>query len=92
MSNWGIYLIRCSDNTYYCGITTNIKKRIQKHNLNKGAKYTKGRTPVKLIKYKIVGNKSIALKIEYNIKQLKKEYKQKYFFKIVNKFLKKEDI
>ena len=48
-ANWSIYLLECSDKTYYCWITNNITKRIDKHNSWKGAKYTKGRQPVELI-------------------------------------------
>ena len=67
---WFVYLLKCSDDTLYCGITNDLDKRIAKHNANKGAKYTKGRTPVTLFKSFECNSKSEALKLEYKIKQL----------------------
>ena len=48
-SSWCVYILECSDNTYYTGITNNINRRIQQHGTNKGAKYTKGRGPFSLV-------------------------------------------
>ena len=49
---WIIYIIVCSkDNSLYTGITNNLNKRLDAHNSGKGAKYTKSRRPVKLLKY-----------------------------------------
>ena len=74
---WYVYLLKCSDETLYCGITNDLEKRIQKHNDGKGAKYTKGRTPVVLFKSFECASKSEALKLEYKIKQLSREEKLK---------------
>jgi len=46
---WQVYLLRCADKTMYCGITTDIARRIEKHNAGKGAKYTGSRLPVTLV-------------------------------------------
>ncbi|MCK9416292.1 GIY-YIG nuclease family protein [Candidatus Dojkabacteria bacterium] len=70
MKEWFVYIVECSDSTYYTGITTNIIKRIETHNSKKGAKYTKSRTPVTLKYSNKFGNKSEASKEEYRIKQL----------------------
>ena len=69
---WFVYIVECSDKkrSLYTGITNNIDKRIEKHNNGTGAKFTRGRTPVKLIKSFEVVNKSEALKLEYKIKQM----------------------
>lgn len=75
---WTVYLLKCSDDTLYCGITNNLTKRIETHNKGKGAKYTKCRLPVVLIKFFDVKNKSEALKLEYKIKQLSRKDKLKY--------------
>lgn len=76
---WYVYIINCSkDDTLYTGITNNLEKRIAAHNKGTGAKYTKGRTPVTLIKYFECSNKSEALKLEYKIKQLSREEKISY--------------
>lgn len=74
---WYVYIVRCSDDTLYTGITNNLELRIQKHNEGKGAKYTKGRGPVALVKSFECLTKSEALKLEYKIKQLSKEEKLK---------------
>jgi putative endonuclease len=72
---WYVYLLRCSDNTLYCGITNDLVKRIAKHNNKKGAKYTRGRTPVILIKSFEWLTKSEALKEEHRIKKLSRQEK-----------------
>ena len=72
---WYIYLLECSDKTIYCGITNNLEKRLQTHNKGKGAKYTRGRLPVVLLKYFERPTKGEALSLEYSIKQLSKEEK-----------------
>lgn len=74
-TNWYVYILQCSDKTLYIGITNNLQRRINQHNNKKGAKYTKGRTPVILLKSFTVDNKSEALKLEYKIKQLPKQDK-----------------
>ena len=75
---WFVYILNCSDNTLYTGITNNLEKRIATHNSGKGAKYTKGRTPVTLLKSFECSSKSEALKLEYKIKQLPREEKLNY--------------
>ena len=75
---WYVYMLICSDNTIYTGITNNLDKRIAAHNAKKGAKYTKTRTPVQLFKSIEVDDKSAALKLEYKIKQLTRAEKLNY--------------
>lgn len=70
-----VYIVKCSDNTLYTGYTNNLNRRIRLHNLGKGAKYTRGRTPVILVYYEEFSTKSEALKREYAIKQMKREEK-----------------
>jgi len=71
-----VYLLECSDNTYYCGYTTDLKRRIREHNQsNKGAKYTSGRKPVTLKYYEEYDNLTKALKREYEIKKLTRKEK-----------------
>lgn len=71
-----IYIVKCKDETYYTGYTTNIEKRIKAHNEGKGAKYTRGRLPVKLVYWEQYEEKTQALKREYAIKQLTRKQKQ----------------
>ena len=59
---WQIYILKCSDGTFYTGITNNLISRIEKHNLGKGAKYTKTRLPVSLVYSEKAKDKSQSLK------------------------------
>ena len=73
---WYVYIVECSDGSYYTGIAKNVDKRIEKHNSGKGAKYTKSRTPVKLLVSWEFENRSEASKEEYRIKQLSRIEKE----------------
>jgi len=66
---WVVYLIRCSDESLYCGITNNLKNRLAAHNSGRGAKYTKSRRPVELVGSSSEMTKSDALKLEYRVKR-----------------------
>jgi putative endonuclease len=69
-STWCVYILKCSDNTYYTGITNNIKRRIHEHETNKGAKYTKGRNPFSLVYQDKCKDRREASQKEYAIKKL----------------------
>ena len=60
---------------YYAGYTNDLEKRIKLHNEGKGAKYTRGRAPVKLIYYESFATKREAMQAEYRFKQLTKKKK-----------------
>ena len=68
--NWIVYLVRCADESLYCGITNDIEKRLIAHNSGKGAKYTKSRMPVEMAGVSSKITKSEALKLEPHIKQV----------------------
>ena len=72
---WYVYILECSDLTLYTGITNNVENRIDTHNNKKGAKYTKTRTPVKLMYQQTFETKSLAAKEEWRIKQLTRNQK-----------------
>lgn len=72
---WVLYIVQCSDGSYYTGITDDLSRRLAEHNAGKGAKYTRGRGPVTLGFCKKIGSKSEALKEEYRIKQLPRRMK-----------------
>ena len=67
---WVVYLVRCADESLYCGITNDFEKRLVAHNSGKGAKYTKSRMPVKVAGVSSKMTKSEALKLERYIKQV----------------------
>lgn len=70
-----VYILECHDHTYYTGWTNDIEKRLNTHNLGKGAKYTKARLPVKLVYIETYATKSEAMQREYQIKQLTRQQK-----------------
>jgi putative endonuclease len=67
---WIVYLLRCADNTLYCGITNNLENRLAAHQEGKGAKYTRSRIPLNLVAASSKMDKSAALKLEHRIKQI----------------------
>ena len=73
-----IYMLRCKDNSIYTGITTDISRRMKEH-FNKEkrcAKYTLTHSAKKLEAFWVAENKSLASKLEFNIKKLKKQEKE----------------
>jgi putative endonuclease len=67
---WVCYILRCSDDTLYCGITIDLEKRLAAHNQGTAAKYTRARVPVELVFTESCTDKSAALKREMEIKSL----------------------
>jgi len=74
---WKVYIVRCSDGTYYTGITTDINRRLSEHNGGIGAKYTKCRIPVELEEYTEFKSRSEATKEECRIKKLTRDKKER---------------
>ena len=70
-----VYLLRCSDDTLYCGWTTDLEKRVAAHNAGTGAKYTRSRRPVELVYYEAYESRSEALGREWRIKRMIREEK-----------------
>lgn len=75
-TNWYLYILRCRDDTLYTGITTDVDKRLEAHRSGKGAKYTRGRSPLELVYRECCGSHSEALKREYQVKALSRAEKQ----------------
>ena len=69
------YLLRCNDNTLYCGWTNDLSKRLASHNAGTGAKYTRTRTPVELIYYEVFATKEEAMSRESASKKLSRSAK-----------------
>jgi putative endonuclease len=73
-----VYLVECSDKTFYCGYTTDLAARLKEHNEAKtGAKYTRSRRPVKLCYFEKLSSKSLAMKREIEIKKLSRMKKER---------------
>lgn len=69
-NNWTVYILRCADQTLYTGIAKDLFRRIAQHNNGTGAKYTRGRTPVKLVFAETMACHGDALRREYAIKKM----------------------
>lgn len=67
---WYVYILRCADATLYTGVTNCVADRITAHNAGRGARYTRGRRPVKLVYREAVEGRSQALRREAEIKRL----------------------
>ncbi|MGD0078233.1 MAG: GIY-YIG nuclease family protein [Sedimentisphaerales bacterium] len=76
-SKYWVYIVQCKDGTYYTGYTKNLENRIALHKSGKGAKYLRGRLPVKLVYTKEYRYYKSALNEERRIKKLKPEQKLK---------------
>ncbi len=70
------YMLRCEDNSIYTGMTNNLDKRISQHLSKNGAKYTKSHNATRLEVAWRSKDKSLACKLEYQIKQLTKKQKE----------------
>ena len=77
MKRYYVYVLRCADDTLYCGYTDDVQTRMKAHNDGKGAKYTKARRPVEVVYMEEFSSRSDALKREYAIKQMSREQKQR---------------
>lgn len=77
MTLWSLYLIRTADNSLYTGITTDVARRFMQHQSGKGAKALRGKGELTLAFSAPVGERSLALRMEYRIKQLTKRQKER---------------
>ena len=73
---WVVYILECKDGSLYTGITDRLEHRLAAHRTGKGAKYTKGRGPLKLRYLENCTDHSAALRREIQIKQMTKKQKQ----------------
>lgn len=73
---WQLYLLRCGDGTLYTGIALDAQKRLLAHQKGRGAKYTRGRGPLKLVYTEACANHSEALKRELEVKAMTREEKE----------------
>lgn len=72
---WFVYVIQCSDGSFYTGATNNLKKRFLEHKTGKGGRYTRSHKPVKIVYSESFLTKSEALKKEAEIKSWRREKK-----------------
>lgn len=74
---WHVYLLRCSDDTFYTGITTDLDRRLAEHNTGAaGAKYTRARRPVTLAWSEPAADRAAAARREYRVRKLPRAAKE----------------
>ena len=77
MSDYKLYILRCSDETFYTGIARDVDARLSAHaSGTRGAKYLRGRTPFELVFRCTAGDRGAALKLEHQVKRLSRVDKQ----------------
>ena len=75
MEPWFVYVAKCSDGTLYVGIALDVAKRIAAHDAGRGARYTRGRGPLRVLVTRRCAGKGDALRLELAIKRLAREEK-----------------
>lgn len=74
---WFVYLLRCADDTLYCGVCTDLERRLEEHNTSpRGARYTRARRPVALVWHTEHASRSAACQEEARIKRLPRAAKE----------------
>jgi len=74
---WYLYMLRTPSNMLYTGITTDVERRLLQHQSGKGAKSLRGKGELTLVFHCPAGNRSLASKLEWQVKQLTKKQKEK---------------
>lgn len=87
MSDWWVYILRCSDDSLYTGITKDIERRVQEHNCDnkKSAAYTRSRRPVELVYQEGLKDRSEATRREMEIKQYSRLQKMDLINQVLNR-------
>jgi putative endonuclease len=75
---WIVYLLRCGDGTLYAGVTNDLPARLARHRTGKGAKYTRGRGPLRLVWSVPCVDKGEALRREHAVKKLRRREKLRF--------------
>ncbi|MFB6281672.1 MAG: GIY-YIG nuclease family protein [Haloferacaceae archaeon] len=70
-----VYVVECADGSLYTGYTTDVPRRVAEHDAGEGAKYTRGRTPVRLVHREAYETRSLAARREHDLKALSREAK-----------------
>jgi putative endonuclease len=74
-NSWQVYIILCSDDSLYTGITTNVERRFSQHKTGQGAKYFRGHQPLQLVYLESRYDRNTAAKKELKIKRMKRSEK-----------------
>jgi len=82
--SWQVYIIRCSDDSLYTGISNDVERRWQAHVDQRGAKYFRGRKPVAIVYLEGVRDRSAASRREAAIKRLRRPDKERLIGSVIN--------
>jgi putative endonuclease len=77
-SCWSVYVLRCGDGSLYTGIATDVKRRLEEHRADTGAKYLRGRGPLEVVFQSEMGSRSLATRAELRIKRLSRPAKEEF--------------
>jgi predicted GIY-YIG superfamily endonuclease len=74
-AGWGVYMVRCSDGSFYTGITNNFARRLAEHQAGRASRYTRARLPVEPVYWEVALDRSSATRRETAIKTLSRQAK-----------------
>jgi len=87
MNNWYVYVLKCRDESFYVGLTTNLTRRLSQHQYGVFNNYTKSRRPVKLVYWENFSDKHKAALREKEIKDWRREKKQELIEKFTSSLI-----
>lgn len=75
-TEFSLYIVRCADGTLYTGIATDVKRRLSEHESGlRGARFLRGKGPLQVVFSEVVGDRSLASRLEYRVKKLDRSKK-----------------
>jgi putative endonuclease len=73
---FSLYIVRCADGTLYTGIAADVARRVAEHEHGgRGARFLRGKGPLKVVFEEQVGDRAVALRLEYRVKRLARSRK-----------------
>lgn len=79
LDGWWLYLLECGDGTWYAGIALDPDARLQAHASGAGARYTRGRGPLRILARRAYADRAAASRAEWQLKRLPKARKLAFF-------------
>lgn len=76
MKDWHLYLVRTAKGALYTGITTDVERRFAEHQAGRGARALRGKGPLTLAYSTVVGERGLAARLEWQVKQWPKTRKE----------------
>jgi len=75
---WHVYIVRTRDGSLYAGVTTDVERRLDEHRAarGRGARYLRGRAPLEIVYRRRLGERGLALRVEWRLKRRSRADKQ----------------